>query len=188
MWDFRLPTSDWTHTSCFGRQVLNHRTRREVPEISFNLDTLYSRLFIWSFHRLVPPTSDVYAVLPLRCGREISESNAKRSKEVWGWECQDGHEPGCCDYLRPGLGVREDFSGKGRPDLAPDLWTDDMWARQGGAEGKQSERTFLKEEAAQRNARRWGGVHWGLKVAQCDESIEFGEEERGVTWIQSVRA
>ena len=35
MWDFRLPTSDWTHTSCFGRQVLNHWTRREVPEIQF---------------------------------------------------------------------------------------------------------------------------------------------------------
>lgn len=23
-----------------------------------------------------------------------------------------------------------------------------------------------------------GRVHWGLKVAQCDESIEFGDEER----------
>ena len=129
MWDFRLPTSDWTHTSCFGRQVLNHWTRREVQEISFNLDTLYSRLFIWLFHRLVSPTSTIYAVLPLRCGREINEFNAKRSKDVLGWECQDGHKPGCCDHLRPELGV----SVKGRPDLAPDMWTDDMCARQRGA-------------------------------------------------------
>lgn len=189
MWDFRLPTSDWTHTSCFGRQVLNHWTRREVQEVSFNLDALYSRLFIWLFHWLVSPTSTIYAVLPLRCGREISEFNAKRSKDVLGWECQDEHEPGCCGHLRPELGVREDFSVKGRPDLAPDMWTDDMWARQRGAKWGDSQRGHPWRKKQHREMPGGEGrVHWGIKVAQCDESIEFGEKERGVTWVQSVRA
>ena len=101
-------------------------------------------------------------MLPLRCGREIRESNAKRSKVVLGWECQDGHEPGCCDHLRPELGVREDFQVKGRPDLSPDMWIDVSQAKRAKGE-EQSERTFLEVEAAQRNARRWGEGALGAK-------------------------
>ena len=123
--------------------------------------------------------------LPLRCGREINEFNAKRSKDVLGWECQDGHKPGCCDHLRPELGV----SVKGRPDLAPDMWTDDMCARQRGAKWGNSQRGHSWRKKQHREMPGGEGrVHWGLKIAQCDESIEFGEKERGVTWVQSVRA
>ena len=30
MWDLSSPTRDWTHTSCIGRQTLNHWATREV--------------------------------------------------------------------------------------------------------------------------------------------------------------
>ena len=31
MWNLSCPTRDWTHTSCLGRQSLNHWTTREAP-------------------------------------------------------------------------------------------------------------------------------------------------------------
>ena len=30
--DLSSPTRDWTHVPCIGRQILNHRTTREIPE------------------------------------------------------------------------------------------------------------------------------------------------------------
>ena len=41
MWDLSSPTRDQTHTSCIGRQSLNHRTTREVP----NLINIYQVVF-----------------------------------------------------------------------------------------------------------------------------------------------
>lgn len=38
MWDLSSTTRDWSHVPCFGRQVLNHGTTREVP--GFTLECL----------------------------------------------------------------------------------------------------------------------------------------------------
>ena len=34
-WDLRSPTRDQTHAPCVARQILNHWTTREIPQISF---------------------------------------------------------------------------------------------------------------------------------------------------------
>ena len=35
MWDLSSPTRDWTQVPCFGRQIINHWTTKEVPGLVF---------------------------------------------------------------------------------------------------------------------------------------------------------
>lgn len=49
MWDLSSPAKDQTHTFCIGRQSLNHRTTREVPQ---NKPTFAGKIaFISEVHR-----------------------------------------------------------------------------------------------------------------------------------------
>ena len=47
MWDLSFLTRDWTHTSCMGRQGLNHWTNREVPKISFIFFNFFLIFFLF---------------------------------------------------------------------------------------------------------------------------------------------
>ena len=41
MLDLSPPTRDWTHTTCIGRQSLNHWTAREVPALGAQTEMLF---------------------------------------------------------------------------------------------------------------------------------------------------
>ena len=44
MWDLSSLTRDWTHFPCTGRQILNQRTTREVPQLP-----VFKAVIIWDF-------------------------------------------------------------------------------------------------------------------------------------------
>ena len=64
VWDLSSLTRDQTHNSCFERQILNHWTTREVPNLSFLMATKYQirsdqslsrvRLFVDPMNRSTP--------------------------------------------------------------------------------------------------------------------------------------
>ena len=51
LWDLSSPTKDRTHILCIGRQVLNHRTSREVPKALQFLKNVVGAT-AQSFHRI----------------------------------------------------------------------------------------------------------------------------------------